>query len=189
LFRGSKVKKKNPLRLIITVLLIVLAVVLLVRSFKIHDFNVVSPGILYTSAQPRGMDYTRLLYKYHVGTIINLRSPAEHREQNWFNEEITWVRANGVKYFEMPLDRNLNNPGHFPDANMQGQFLAIMADKKNLPVLVHDGTGESRVAMMAAVWLIRNEQLPLQQVLAIAEKIKTRPLVESEKNFISGLSK
>jgi protein tyrosine/serine phosphatase len=182
-------KKKNPLRLIITVLLIAAAIVLLVRHFHIKSFNVISPGVLYTSGQPKGMDYARLLYKYHIGSIVNLRSPAEHREKNWFNEEITWVRANGVKYFEMPLDRILSNPGHFPDANMQGQFLAIMADKENLPILVHDGAGEGRVAMMAAVWLVRDEQLPLKQVLAIAEKIKTRPLVESEKNFINGLSK
>jgi hypothetical protein len=27
-----------------------------------------------------------------------------------------------------------DNPGHFPDANVQEQFLAIIADKTNLPV-------------------------------------------------------
>ncbi len=165
-------KKKSPLRAIITIAIITGAVVLLVRSFQIPDLNCISPGILYTSAQPRGMDYTRLLYKYHIGTIINLRSPAEHREQNWYNEEMTWVRSNGVKYVEMPLDKKVDSPAHFPDANMQKQFLDIMADKENLPVLVHDGKGESRVAMLAAVWLAKSQQHPLEQVLANAVKIK-----------------
>ena len=182
-------KKKNPLRIFITIVVLAVAIVLLVKSFRINDLNVISPGILYTSAQPRGMDYTRLLYKYHIGTIINLRSPAEHREQNWYNEEMTWVRSNGVKYIEMPLERNVDNPAHFPDANMQQQFLALMADKKNLPVLVHDGKGESRVAMMAAVWLISAEHQPVQQVVAATESIKESPLVESEKTFINSLSK
>jgi protein tyrosine/serine phosphatase len=183
------VKKKNPLLTFIIIAIIAGAIVMLVKSFRIKDLHVVSPGILYTSAQPRGMDYTRLLYKYHIGTIVNLRSPVEHREQNWYNEEINWVRSNGVKYIEMPLDRNVEAAAHFPDANMQQQFLAIMADKKNLPVLIHDGKGEGRVAMMAAVWLIQTERLSPQQVIAAAENIKESPLVESEKTFINSLSK
>ena len=102
-------KKKTPLRTIITIVIITGAIVLLVKNFWIPDFNCISPGILYTSGQPRGMDYTRLLYKYHIGTIINLRSSAEHREQNWYNEEMTWIHSNGVKYFEFPLERNVND--------------------------------------------------------------------------------
>ncbi len=87
----------------------------------------------------------------------------------------------------MPLDRNVDSPAHFPDANMQKQFLAIMADKENLPVLVHDGKGESRVAMLAAVWLAKTQRHPLEQVLANAVEIKEEPLTEQEINFIHGL--
>jgi protein tyrosine/serine phosphatase len=183
------VKKKSPLQTIITIAIIAGAIVMLVKNFMIPDFNCVSPGILYTSAQPRGMDYTRLLYKYHISTIINLRSPAEHREQNWYNEEMTWVRSNDVKYFEMPLDRNVNDLAHFPDANMQQKFLDIMADKENLPVLVHDGKGEGRVAILAVVWLVKDRQQPPEQVLADAAKIKCGQLTEQETNFIRGLFK
>jgi len=183
------VKTKSQLQPIVTILLIAAACVLLVRHFHIKRFNIVTPGVLYTSGQPRGMDYTRLLYKYHIATIINLRSPAEHREKNWQNEEMTWVRSNGVKYIDMPLERNINDPGHVPDANTQQQLLAIMADKENLPVLIHDGSGESRPAVMAAVWLAKGESQPVQQVLAIAEKIKHEQLAESERTFISGLYK
>jgi protein tyrosine/serine phosphatase len=189
LARSKIVKKKSPLRTIITIAIIAGAIVLLVNNFKIPDLNCISPGVLYTSAQPRGMDYTRLLYKYHISTIVNLRSPTEHREQNWYSEEMTWVHSNGVKYVEMPLDRNVDNPAHFPDANMQNQFLAIMADKENLPVLIHDGKGESRVAMLAAVWLAKSQRYSAEQILAETVKIKGSPLVESEKTFISSLTK
>ena len=182
-------KKKSPLRTIITIAIIAGAIVLLVKNFWIPDFNCISPGILYTSSQPRGMDYTRLLYKYHIATIINLRSPAEHREQNWYNEEMTWVRSNGVKYFDMPLDRNVNDPAHFPDANMQQKFLNIMADKENLPVLVHDGKGEGRVAIFTAVWLAKNRHNTIEQILANTAEIKEEPLTEQEKSFIRGLFK
>jgi protein tyrosine/serine phosphatase len=183
------VKKKSPLRMIITIAIIAFAIILLINDFKITDFNVIQPGTLYTCGQPRGMDYTRLLYKYHIGTIINLRSPSEHREQNWYSEEINWVRNSGIKYIEMPLVREINNPLHYPDANMQEKFLSIMADKRNLPVLVHDGKGESRVAIMAAVWLAKNQQLPAGKIIAESLKIKEAPLDESEKNFIQNLTK
>ena len=182
-------KKKSPLRAIITIAIIAGAAVLLVRSFQIPHLNCISPGVLYTSAQPRGMDYTRLLYKYHIGTIINLRSPAEHREQNWYNEEMTWVRSNGVKYVEMPLDKKVDSPAHFPDANMQKQFLDIMADRENLPVLIHDGKGEARVAMLAAVWLAKGRQDTVEQILAKAVEIKDEPLAEQEIKFLQGLFK
>ena len=182
-------KKKSSLKTIITIAIIVGAIVMLVKNFWIADLNCISPGTLYTSGQPRGMDYTRLLYKYHIGTIINLRSPAEHREQNWYSEETTWVRSNSVKYFEMPLERNANDPAHFPDANMQQKFLDIITDKENLPVLVHDGKGEGRVAILAAVWLAKNRQDTLEQVLAKAAKIKCGQLTEQETNFIRGLFK
>lgn len=181
-------KKKNRLKPIVTVLLIAAAAFLLAKHFQIRNFNIISPGILCTSSQPRGMDYYRLLYKYHIATIINLRSPVEHRDRNWHSEEVTWVRSNGVKYFEMPLDRDINNPSYFPDANMQEKFLTIMADKTNLPVLVHDSSGKNRVALMAAVWLAKGQQISVEQILVVAEQIKNEPLAELETSFIRSLS-
>jgi protein tyrosine/serine phosphatase len=182
-------KKKNPIRTVIIVVLITAGVVLLVRHFHVKNFRIVSPGALYTSGQLKGMDYTRLLYKYHIRTIVNLRDPAEHLEKNWYPEEITWVRNNGVKYVEMPLDKNTSKAAHFPDADMQEKFLDMMADKENLPLLIHDGSGKSRVAMLAAVWLAKSRQRPAREILAEAEKIKQEPLVESEKAFIAGIAK
>jgi protein tyrosine/serine phosphatase len=180
-------KKKSPIRAVIIILLITAGIVLLVRDFRIDHLYTVCPGTLYTSGQPRGMDYTRLLYKYHIRTIINLRAPTEHREHNWYHEETTWTRDNGIKYVEMPLGKNIHDDIHFPDADMQQRFLGIMADKTNLPVLVHDGRGKSRVATFAAVWLAKDGKNSVEQVLKTAEKIKTEPLIAKETEFIRGL--
>ncbi len=179
-------KKRSPGGLIIA-LLITAAAILLVRHFHIKNFNTVEPEVLYTSGQPRGMDYTRLLYKYHIATIINLRSPAEHRERNWYNEEITWVRSNGVKYFEMPLDRNPDSPGQFPDANMRERFLTIMTDKENLPVLIHDSSGKERVSMLASVWLRKTRGYGVEDTVRLVEKIKDQPVTTAERGFIESL--
>ena len=72
---------------------------------------------------------------------------------------------------------------------MQKQFLDIMADKQNLPVLVHDGKGEGRVAILAAVWLAKDRRDTIEQVLANTVEIKKGPLTEQETNFLQGLFK
>ena len=175
-------KKQSPLGLII-VLLVTAAITLLVRHFHIKNFHVIRHEVLYTSGQPRRMDYTRLLYKYHIGTIVNVRSASEHREKNWYNEEITWVRNNGVKYFELPIGKK----DYFTDEKTQKQFLAIMADKNNLPVLVHGSSGEKRVAMLAAVWLIKDQGYSSKDTFSVVEKISSEQITDAESKFITRL--
>lgn len=180
--------KKTPVGLIIIVLLITAAVVLLVRHFHIKNFHTVKPGVLYTSGQPRGMDYTRLLYKYHIAAIVNVRSASEHRERNWYNEEVTWVRNNGVKYFELPIERH--NPAKpFHDEAVQKKFLEIMAERENQPVLLHGSSGRKRVSMLAAAWLIKSGGLSVEETAKVVEKINdNRKLTEAEIEFINQLA-
>jgi protein tyrosine/serine phosphatase len=167
-------------------LLVVAVVVLLVRHFHIENFKIVRPGVLYTSGQPRGMDYTRLLYRYHIATIVNVRTSSEHRDRNWRNEELVWVRNNGVNYVELPFEKR--NP--IPDANTQEQFLAVMADNSNLPVLLHGSGDDGRVAMLTAVWLIKAQGYNLEKTLAEVKKIiDDREPTEDETTFIKNLTK
>ena len=180
-----KKTKQSPVGLIIIVLIVTAAVILLVRHFHIKNFHIIEPGVLYTSGQPRGMDYTRLLYKYHIGAIVNVRSASEHREKNWYNEEVTWVRNNGVKYIEMPIEKG----NYFPDQATQKEFLKIMADKDNLPVLLHGSSGEKRVSMVTAVWLIRSQRLSVEETVKVVEKINDDgKLTEAENKFITQLA-
>ncbi len=174
-------------RLPIIIAAVVIIITGLVRHFHIKNFYVVKENVLYTSGQPRRMDYTRLLYRYHIGSIVNIRSAAEHREKNWYNEEITWVRNNGVKYFELPVDRSINRANYFPDKTIQKRFLEIMRDKNNLPVLLHGSSGRKRVSMLAAVWLIKAQKYTAAEAIEMVRFIKGQPVTEAEKSFISSL--
>jgi len=182
-------KKRLPsglIRQICSAGLITAAVILLVRHFHIRDFCIIEPGVLYTSGQPRGMDYPRLLYKYHIATIINIRPAFEHRDQNWHSEEIAWTRSNGVNYIEMPIEK-----GRFlPDKQTQDQFLAIMADKNKLPILLHGSSDDKRVAMLVAVWLRKNQGYTFEQtVKAVKEIIGDKKPTEEELKFIADSAK
>jgi protein tyrosine/serine phosphatase len=178
-------KKKQPLAALYVILIAIAAVIFLVRHFHIKNFHIIEPEVLYTSGQPRGMDYYRLLYRYHIATIVNIRAASEHREKNWYNEEVTWVRSNGVKYIELPVGKS----AYFPNQETQDEFLAIMADRNNLPVLVHGSSGEGRVAMLTAVWLIKARGYTAEQAAEVVEKINDgRKTTEAESKFITELA-
>jgi protein tyrosine/serine phosphatase len=177
-------KKKQSLAALYIILIAIAAIIFLVRHFHIKNFHIIEPDVLYTSGQPRGMDYTRLLYRYHIASIINLRSQAEHRDRNWYNEEVIWVRNNGVKYIEMPIEK----ANYYPSKETQDQFLAIMADRNNLPVLLHDGSGENRVAMLVSVWLRKVRSYNVEDTVRFVEKLKGQPVTTAEKNFIEQLA-
>lgn len=176
-------KKIRHRKTLFVISLMIIAIVGFVRHFHIKNFQVVVPGILYTSGQPRGMDYMRLLYKYHIATFVNVRVITEHREQNWYNEEVTWMRENGVNYFELPIVRR-----QFPNEATQKKFLAIMADEHNLPVLVHGSSGRKRELILSALWLVKAKDNSATQAIEVIERMKRKPITEAEKQFIKDIS-
>lgn len=159
----------------------------LARHFHIKHFNAVVPGELYTAGQPRGMDYTRLTYKYHIATIVNVRKSTEHREENWYNEEKTQTKDHGLNYIELPIEKHGPSDG-FPDETTQIQFLGIMADKSNYPVLLHSNSGKKRVYRLAAVWLIIEKGYTVDETMKIMKKIKEASLSEEEIEFVNKLA-
>jgi protein tyrosine phosphatase (PTP) superfamily phosphohydrolase (DUF442 family) len=179
-------KKKSPIFVWLWLIVIALFITGLVRHFSIKNFQVIKLGVLYTSGQPRGMDYTRLLYKYHIATFVNLRSANEHREQNWYNEETAWMRSSGVKYIELPLEKSVLDDA-IPDTEGSHKFLEIMSDEKNLPVLLHDSSGKNRVSYLASIWMLKSGGFNLEQTIERIKQIKGQPLTEQEMNFVKSL--
>lgn len=176
--------KKKPFQQIITVVFIIVAAVLLVRHFHIRDFRIIAPEVLYVSGQPHGMDYMRLLYKYHLETIVNIRPTSEHQETNWRSEEMIWTREHAVTYIEMPIEKQ----NFFPNQQFQNQFFEIMGERKNLPVLLHGGNDDKRVAMLVAAWLKKKQDLSVDETLVQVKKIiDDRPLTPEEMKFINAL--
>ncbi|MBN1787671.1 MAG: dual specificity protein phosphatase family protein [Sedimentisphaerales bacterium] len=176
-------KKKNSFLIWLWTIVIILAGTSLVRHFRIKNFHTIVPEVLYTSGQPRGMDYTRLLYKYHIATFVNVRDADEHRERNWYNEEITWMRDNGANYIELPIEKHGQFQG-IPDSQTVEKFLKIMADSKNLPVLVHDSSGRKRVSYLAAAWMLRTKTSNIEHTIEKVKQIKDEALTTKEMEFL-----
>jgi protein tyrosine phosphatase (PTP) superfamily phosphohydrolase (DUF442 family) len=179
-------KKPSIVKKILVIVLISASIYLLVKHFHIKDFRTIEPAVLYTSGQPRGMDYTRLRYKYHIATIVNIRPITEHRDQNWYSEEIVASRNNGLNYIEMPIEKG----NYFPDSRTQDAFFSIMKDKNNLPVLLQGSGDDKRVAMLVAVWLEKTKGYSIEETIRAVKKIVDhRELTTDEISFINNITK
>jgi hypothetical protein len=65
-----------------------------------------------------------------------------------------------------------------------------MADKNNLPVLLHGSGDDKRVAMLVAVWLEKTKGFPVEETLQTIKKIiDDRELTDDEISFINNLAK
>jgi len=179
-------RSKNIIKPLLLIAVGVLLIIIMVKHFHIKHFRVVVPGQLYVSGQPRGMDYYRLLYKYHIAAIVNVRVPYEHRTHNWYNEEKVWVKNNGIRYIELPIQTNADDIA-IPTKQQTDMLLKILSSEENLPVLVHGGSGEERVPLIAAMWLIKGHDCSVEDAVKTAEKIKGEKLSQQEIDFLTSL--
>ena len=176
--------KKTKMRPVVYSVIAILVIVLAIRHYHIPDFEIIERGVLYISGQPRGMDYPRLVYRQHIATIVNIRPLSEDLEENWNNEEQMETKSLGVRYFSLPIKSH----SFVPPAEVEEAFLALMADSKNYPVLLHGSGDDKRVAMLVALWLCKGKHDSLEDTLkTIAKIIENRPLRPEEMDYIKQL--
>lgn len=157
---------------VLSVLLGVAFVVLLIVgpvAYAIHDrqhnlrnFRVVREGVLYRCSQPSQSALKRLVHDYGIRTVISLRDakapglPVPDRwEQEYCEaEEINFVRLSpqhweGIdEHSPPPVDENVR------------QFLEVMNDPRNHPVLVHCFGGVHRTGAYCAIYRMEFEGWP-----------------------------
>lgn len=114
------------------------------RRLEVYrNFRVVDDGVLYRSAQLSPQQLKRTIDEYGIKTVISLRDGGRKKEPlpPDYAEEL-WVRAQGLNYHRIapPVWKNAD------------EFVGIMNDPKNHPVLVHCFAGIHRTGTLCAVW-------------------------------------
>jgi tyrosine-protein phosphatase SIW14 len=95
----------------------------------------------YRGGQPKAKDIATLK-ELGIKTVISLRN-------NGPREEEVWVRAAGMKYFNLPLSTTR------PATREQTQkFLKLVSTPAHWPVLVHCAGGTHRTGAMTAIYRI-----------------------------------
>jgi protein tyrosine phosphatase (PTP) superfamily phosphohydrolase (DUF442 family) len=135
---------------------LVVSVPLVYASSQVkHERNlrVVEPGALYRCGQltPAGLD--RVARERGIRTVVTFRAarkPGDKAPDEW---EEAFCAARGVKHVRIPPRVwGADEDGDIPAAEAVREFLAVMDDRANYPVLVHCFAGVHRTGTMCAIY-------------------------------------
>jgi tyrosine-protein phosphatase SIW14 len=137
------------------------------RQLHARNFRVVEPGVLYRSGQMSIAGLRRAIHDHGITTVITLRDavfpndpPPDLAEEEFCGaEEINYVRISPRKW--RALDASV------PAEHGIRQFLEVMDNKNNYPVLVHCFAGIHRTGAFCAIF--RMEYQHWTNAEAIAE--------------------
>jgi tyrosine-protein phosphatase SIW14 len=133
--------------------------------------RVVADGVLYRSGQLTGDGFREAFHRFGIKTVINLQEEARdpYVPNSFWERPTSYIdapgtresdicAANGVKYVSLDggiLERLDGDAGSRPP--LVEDFLKVVADPKNQPVLIHCKAGLHRTGFMTAVYRMEFE--------------------------------
>lgn len=118
-----------------------------------HRLQAVEPGVLYRSALLRPANLAKVLKENQIRTVVNLlpRDTAERTKE--LDTEARICRENDVAFVDIPM------PAETPPTPAQlSQWLSMLDNKAEQPILVHCKHGTIRTGMMVAVYQIEYQK-------------------------------
>lgn len=129
------------------------------QGYHLRNLRVVEDGVLYRSGQlsPAGLE--RVCHDCGIKTVVTLRAFARHPgdspQDAW--EEV-FCAAHGLKHIRIvPRVWGADEAGEIPAEQAVQEFLQVMDNKANYPVLVHCFAGIHRTGTMCAIFRIAHQ--------------------------------
>ena len=157
------------------------------RYDGLAHFHIVAPGVLMRAGQPRTRDLETIRQQHGLRTVVCARGGTRHPLRGrWFRKERRWCAANNIRFEHMPF-----SDANTPPADVFAQFLEMMNDPANHPLLVHCEQGFHRTGILVAAYRVRTCGWPVQQALdeLVAcgfemKRDKRRPLLDALLQFV-----
>lgn len=129
------------------------------RQTTIRNFRVVQDGVLYRSGQLSPAAFERVLDEHRIKTVVTLRTvrnPALPYPDAW---EADVCAARGVKHIRIiPQVWGPDEKGEIPADRVVKQFLDVVDDPANYPVLVHCFAGIHRTGTLCALFRMEHHR-------------------------------
>ncbi|MBX9581858.1 MAG: dual specificity protein phosphatase family protein [Gemmataceae bacterium] len=142
----------------------------------LRNFRAVEPGVLYRSGQltPTGMKYA--LRRHGIRTVVTLRTvrdPGKPYPDEW---EADVCAAHGARHVRLvPRAWLVDETGELPAEQLVREFLAVMDDPANHPVLVHSFAGVHRTGTMCAIFRREYQGWPADRAIEEMDGFGFRP--------------
>ncbi len=127
------------------------------RQLRIRRFHVVTRGVLYRGGQPTLMALWLLARVFKVRLVINLREDFKENEKLYGMDEVRIL---------IPPRTNL------PTLEQCQEFLRLVRDDSNRPVLAHCKVGANRTGFMIALWRVIEEGWPIDDALSEMARVR-----------------
>ncbi|TWT42343.1 Tyrosine phosphatase family protein [Phycisphaerae bacterium RAS1] len=159
------------------------------RYDGLTHFDVVAPGVLMRSGQPRVRDLRQIREQHGLRTIVCARGGTRHPLRGrWFRKERRFCEAAGVRLLHMPFSDKAA-----PPADVFDRFIAVLRDPACHPVLVHCEQGFHRTGVLCAAYRIACEGWAVERALGELESLgfemkreKRRPLLDALRAWAGG---
>jgi tyrosine-protein phosphatase SIW14 len=124
-----------------------------IRDKHVRNFRVVQDGVLYRSGQHSPDGLHRIIHDYGIRTVVSFRYGEPEGADPPDKWEEAYCKRLGVNHVRVrPREWVENEMGIIPGEAGLKQFLDVMNDPKNHPVLVHCYRGAHRTGTYCAVF-------------------------------------
>jgi tyrosine-protein phosphatase SIW14 len=132
----------------------------------------VTAGKFYRCGQLTAAGFREAIARYGIQTVINLQDedpdphlPASYYASRPVEPESEVCRQAGARYVLLSFDLPSRERAPFEQAKAIDEFLKILDDPENYPVLLHCKAGLHRTGLLTAVYRMEYEHWPVADAL------------------------
>ncbi|MBA4191044.1 MAG: hypothetical protein C0467_23915 [Planctomycetaceae bacterium] len=136
------------------------------HGIQFRNLRLVEEGVLYRSGQLTQDGLERVLHEKGIKTVVTLRATriaGKIPPDDW---EVDLCAARGVKHVRIvPRNWCTNASGEVPAEEAVKEFLTVMDDRSNYPVLVHCFAGIHRTGAMCSIFRMEFQGWPNERAI------------------------
>jgi tyrosine-protein phosphatase SIW14 len=130
-----------------------------------RNLRLVTDGVLYRSGQLSIAGLKQAIQNYGIRTVVTLRTAREPGDEHPALEEEAFCLKEEINYHRIHVKGWIKENGKAPIDESVQQFLDIMKDPANYPVLVHCFAGKHRTGAFCAIYRMEFEDWSNERAL------------------------